>query len=89
MRNLIQIYEMTLRKPSSIQKCCYTCQWLDNADMHLYAKLEKNIPCGSRVMSIFTNYYWTDGQIDSHSDYSADPRVVQFITLMHISLIFQ
>ena len=80
---------MTLRKPSSIQKCCYTCQWLDNADMHLYAKLEKNIPCGSRVMSIFTNYYWTDGQIDSHSDYSADPRVVQFITLMHISLIFQ
>ena len=38
-----------------IKKCCYTCQWLDNADMHKYAKVDQNIPCGSRVMSIFPN----------------------------------
>ena len=47
--------EMMLSKPSSIKKGCYTCQWLDNVDIHLYAKFEQNIPCGSRVMSIFTN----------------------------------
>ena len=37
------------------QKGCYIYQWLDNVDMHLYAKCDQNMPCGSRVMSIFTN----------------------------------
>ena len=43
--------------------------------MHMYAKCDKNIPCGSRVMKIFTNWL----QTDSHSYYSADPRVMQFM----------
>ena len=29
-------------------------QWLDNVKMHQYTKFEPDIPCGSRVMSIFT-----------------------------------
>ena len=57
--------------------------------LYKHAKFDQNIWCGLRVMSIFTNYYWTDGRIDSHSYYSADPSVVQVITLMHISLLFQ
>ena len=52
-----------LSKASSIKKVCYACQWLDNVDMHTYANFDQNIPCGSRVMSIFTNWYLTDGQI--------------------------
>ena len=43
--------EMMLSKPISIKKGCYTCQWLHNVDMHLYAKCDRNIPCSSRVMS--------------------------------------
>ena len=27
----------------------------DNVDMHTYAKFDQNIPCGSRVLSIFAN----------------------------------
>ena len=64
--------EMMLSKPISIKKGCYTCQWLHNLDMHLYAKCDRNIPC-TRVMS-------TDGQtmrLYSHNDYNADPRVMQ------------
>ena len=33
----------------------YTCQLLDNVDMHLYAAFDQNIPRGSRVLSICTN----------------------------------
>ena len=29
-------------------------QVVRNADMHMYAKCDKNIPCGSRVMNICT-----------------------------------
>ena len=29
-------------------------QWLDNVKKNKYTKFEPNIPCGSRVMSIFT-----------------------------------
>ena len=36
------------------QKMCYTCQWLDNVDMHLYAKLDQYITCGSRVTWAFS-----------------------------------
>ena len=38
--------------------------------MHMYAKFDQNTICGSRGMDIY-------GRTDSHSDYSADPRVVQ------------
>ena len=31
-----------------------------NVDMHMYAKCDQNIPCGSSVMNIFTNCYRTD-----------------------------
>ena len=37
--------------------CTTACQWLGNVDMHLYANCDQNIPCGSRVMNIFTNGY--------------------------------
>ena len=45
---------MMLNKPSSIKKGCYTCQWLDNVDMHLYAKLDQNISFVCSVMSIYS-----------------------------------
>ena len=38
--NSPQPAEMMLSKPSSIKKGCYTCQWLDNVDMHLYSKCD-------------------------------------------------
>ena len=42
---------------------------------HLYAKLDQNIPCGSRVMSIsLIANGRTVGRTDSHSSHSADPR---------------
>ena len=50
----------------------YACQWLGNVNMHIYAKFDKNIPCSSRVMSIFTDY----GRTDLHSDHSTHQRVV-------------
>ena len=40
--------EMMLSNSSSIRKSCYTCQWLDNVDMHLNAKCDQHIPCCSR-----------------------------------------
>ena len=43
-------------KPSSIKRGCHTYQSLDNVDMNMYAKFCPNIPCGSRVMSIFANW---------------------------------
>ena len=45
---------MVLSKPLSIKKGCYTCQWLDNVDMHSYAKFDQNISCVSSVMSIYS-----------------------------------
>ena len=29
---------LMLSKPSSIKKSCYSCQWLENVDMNMYAK---------------------------------------------------
>ena len=47
---------LMLSKASFIKKDCYTCQCLDTVDMHImYAKLDQNIQCGSRVMNIFIN----------------------------------
>ena len=61
------------------QKCGFACQWLWNLDMHVYAKCDQNISCGSRVMTIFTNWPRMDGH--TNSDYRADQRVVQsFLT---------
>ena len=42
----------------------YACQWLDNVDMHTYAKFDQNIPYGSSVMSIFTYFKRTDERTD-------------------------
>ena len=47
---------LMLSKASSIKRGCYACQWLDSVEMHAYAKFDPNIPCGSRVMNIFTNW---------------------------------
>ena len=53
---------LVLSKPSSIKKGGFTCQWLGNVDMHIFAKYDQNMikndqntPCGSRAMNIFTN----------------------------------
>ena len=32
---------LILSKVSSINKGCYTCQWLDSVDMHTYAKFDQ------------------------------------------------
>ena len=47
--------------------------------MHVYAKCDQHISCGSRVMNISLT---ASGRTDSHSDYSADPRVVQSYLLI-------
>ena len=39
---------------SSIYKCCYACQWLDNVDMYMNANFDQNIRYGSRAIHIFT-----------------------------------
>ena len=46
---------------------------IGNVDMH-NARCDQNIPCGSRVMNIFTNSV-TDERTDSHGDYSANNSV--------------
>ena len=61
MQNLIQMYHVVKElkvltdhdRPDccSAKPCpCYACLWLDNVDMHAYAKFDQNIPCCSRVM---------------------------------------
>ena len=67
----------------SIKKCGLACQWLGNVDMYMYAI--KNIPCGSRVMNISTNWKRTGGRTDSQSDYSSDPRAVQLWLIAIVS----
>ena len=44
----------------------------------MYAKCDKNIPCGSRAMNISLT---GNGRTDSHSDYSAEPLVEQYMVL--------
>ena len=63
------------------QNYLHTCQWLDNADMHMYATFDPNIPGGSKVMSILlTDHARKDTH--THSDYSAHMRVVQFSSVV-------
>ena len=40
--------------PRSLVTILHTCGWT-MIDMNKYAKFDPNIPCGSRVLSIFTN----------------------------------
>ena len=47
---------LVLSKASTIKKVFYIFQWLDNVNMHKYAKFDQNIPCGVRVIDSFTNY---------------------------------
>ena len=49
--NWPQPAEIMLNKPSSIKKDCYmyTCQWLGNIDMHMYAKCDETILCSSKA----------------------------------------
>ena len=51
---------LMLSKVSSTKKGGFAGQWLDSVGMHTYAKFDQNIPCGSRVMNIFTNCKRTD-----------------------------
>ena len=43
-----------LSKPSFATKDSYACQWLGNADTRMEAQFDQYVPCGSRVMNIFT-----------------------------------
>ena len=52
--NWPQQAEQLLR--AHLKKCGFACKWLGNVDMHMHAKCDKNIPCGSIVMNIFTNW---------------------------------
>ena len=52
-------YEFSKHRPL---KKAVTYQWLDSVGMHLYAKIDQNIPYGSSVMNIFTNWLHADGQ---------------------------
>ena len=46
-----------LSKPVSIRRNVWVCMpVVRNVDIHMYAKCDKNIPYGSRVMDIFTNW---------------------------------
>ena len=67
IQNLNQIYhavqeflafspkELDWPKWCSVKLChIFSYQWLDNVKIHKYTKFEPNIPCGSRLMSIFT-----------------------------------
>ena len=74
--NLPQLAEMMLSKPSSIKKGCYTYQWLDNIDMHLYANFWSKYTMWFKGNEHFTNWPRTDRRTVSQSDYSADPRIV-------------
>ena len=62
----------------SIKKGGFGCQWLGNVDMHMYVKCDKIYHVFQRVMNIFTT-----GRTGSHSDYNADPRVVQSMAIYH------
>ena len=48
----------------------YAWQSIDNIDIYKYANFYQNIPCCSRVISIFANWRRTDRQTDPHSDSS-------------------
>ena len=78
---------MMLSKPLSIKKGCYICQWLDNVDMHLYAKFDQNISCVSSVMSIYS--LTEDGHTDCHSDYSllSKPSSIKKRLLLHMLVV--
>ena len=51
------------------------CKWLDNVDLHTYAKFDQNLPCGFESYELYPFRPWADGQkdglTDSCSDYSA------------------
>ena len=68
---------MMLSKPSFIKKGCYTCYWLDNVDINLYAKCDQNSYVVLELCAFSLNGR-RDGQMYLHNDYSADTRVMQF-----------
>ena len=47
--------ELMFSKPSSIIKDGFTFQLLGNVDVHMYAKFDRNLPCDSKIVNIFTN----------------------------------
>ena len=62
-------FQLMLGKASSIKKDCYAWQSIDNVDMYKYGKFYQNIPCGSRVISVFANWWRTDRQTDGHTQW--------------------
>ena len=55
-------------KASSTKKDCYAWQSIDNVDMYRYTKFYQNIPCGSRVISVFANWRRTNRQTDRQTE---------------------
>ena len=94
-----------LSKASSIKKSCYAYQSLDNVDMYKLAKVHQNIPCGSRVISIFANCGRTDERTDSQKNsptvqndarssivtvlHNIDWTMLKYINIQHLNKIIQ
>ena len=58
--NWPQPVEIIHSKPSSIKNGFYTCQWLDNVDIHLYAKCDQIMPCEHYIEAqpAFRSFSW-------------------------------
>ena len=52
---MTKIVQLMLSKASYVKKGCYACQSLYNAKLYKYTKFYQHIPCGSRVLSVFSN----------------------------------
>ena len=46
---------------SAKPRLCFAYQCLDNVKMYMYEIFDQNIPCGPRVMGVFTNRPRPDG----------------------------
>ena len=66
--NLPRPVGLMLSKASSFTNSCYAYQWLDNFDMHTYAKFDHTI---YRCFKSYEHFYYLllDGRTDSHCDY--------------------
>ena len=64
---LIPNFNWCSAKPRPPKKT-YAWHSIDNVDMYTYAKFYQNIPCGSRVISVFANWWRTDRQTDRQTN---------------------
>ena len=91
---------LSIIKASSVKKCRYACQSLDNVDMYKHAKFHQNIPYGSIVISIFANCKRTYdkiaqpfkmmlGQASSPFFYTVDWTMLKYINIQDLNKIIK